>query len=76
MEELYYSHPVQVRYWNTEVQKYVGGIAYHEFLIDGRCGKVCLITDIIDAAAKTGKSADDTIIELDWVSISAEILVH
>ena len=74
MEELYYSHPVQVKYWDAEVQKYVGGIAYQDFLIDGPSGKACLLTDIIDTAAKDGKSVDEAIIELDWITINVAIL--
>ena len=74
MEELYYSHPVQVRYWNSFYQKYLGAIAYHDFLICGHCGEINLITDIIDAAANDGKNQDDAIIELDWLNISGNIL--
>lgn len=74
MEELYYSHPVQVRYWNTYYKRYMGAIVYHEFLIDGRCGKASLITDILQSAAEYGKDSDKAIIELDWIAIDAEIL--
>ena len=74
MEELYYSHPVQVRYWDAECHKYFGGIAYHEFLIDGCLGTVNLIAVILEAAAEDGKDADHAIIELDWLTLNKAIL--
>ncbi len=76
MEELYYSHPVQVRYWNTYYKRYMGAIAYHEFLIDGRCGEARLLSDIIKVAVECGKTADDAVIELDWVAIDTAILCN
>ena len=74
MEELYYSHPVQVRYWDAECHKYFGGIAYRDFLIDGHRGAVNLIAVILEAAADDGKDADQAIIELDWLNINQAIL--
>lgn len=74
MDELYYSHPVQVRYWDAECHKYYGGIAYHEFLIDGFSGAANLISVILEAAADDGKDADHAIIELGWLNISRAIL--
>ena len=74
MEELYYSHPVQVRYWDAECHKYFGGIAYRDFLIDGCFGTVNLITVILEAAADDGKTADEAIVELDWLSLNKAIL--
>ena len=74
MEELYYAHPVQVKYWDAECHKYFGGIAYRDFLIDGCIGTVNLITVILEAAADDGKDADQAIIELDWLSLNKAIL--
>ena len=74
MEELYYSHPVQVRYWDTQRQQYMGGIAYHEFLICGYDGEAKLITDVIAEAVINGKDQDNAIIELGWLSLNGEIL--
>ena len=74
MEELSYSHPVQVRYWDPIYKQYLGGIAYHEFLISGRSGQAFLITEIIAAAEKVGKDQDNATIELDWLAIDSDIL--
>ena len=72
--ELYYSHPVQVRYWNAEYHNYFGGIAYHQFLIDAISGEAHLIANIISAAANDEISVDDAIIELDWLNLNKAIL--
>ena len=76
MEELYYAHPVQVRYWNNEYHNYFGGIVYQEFLIDATSGEAYLITNIIRTAAIDGVSTDDAIIELDWLNLNKTILGH
>lgn len=76
MEELYYAHPVQVRYWNSERHKYCGAICYHEFLIDATSGEACLIDKVLSTAANNGISADNAIIELDWININKVILGH
>lgn len=73
--ELYYAHPIQVRYWDTGLQKYVSGIGYHDVIICGCCGKACSITEIIDEAAKYCKmDPDKIIIEMEWVDINQTIL--
>lgn len=75
MEELYYNHPVQVRYWDTGLEQYVGGIGYHEYIICGCCGKLCSISKIIEEAAKYSKlDADKAIIEMEWIDVSNEII--
>lgn len=73
--ELYYAHPVQVRYWDPGLCRYIGGIGYHDVIICGCCGKACSIDAIIDEAAKYSKiDADRAIIELSWVDINQRIL--
>lgn len=75
MEELYYNHPVQVRYWDTGLEQYVGGIGYHEYIICGCCGKLCSISEIIEESAKYSKlDADKAIIEMEWIDVSNEII--
>lgn len=58
----------------TKRMEYYGGIAFHEYVVFGDWGGVALINDIIDAAEKEGKTADEAIIELSWVDIEKEIL--
>lgn len=75
MDELYYAHPIQVRYWDTDLQKYVGGIGYHDVIICGCCGKACSIAEIIDEAVKYCKmDPDKAIIEMDWIDINQKII--
>jgi hypothetical protein len=75
MHNVYYTHPVQVKYWDTDLKKYVGGIGYHEVIICGCCGKVCSIAEIIDEAEKYYKmDPDKAIIEMNWIDISQEII--
>lgn len=75
MDELYYAHPIQVRYWDTGLQKYVGGIGYHDVIICGCCGKACSIAEIIAEAAKHCKmDPDKVIVEMDWIDINQEII--
>ena len=74
MEELYYSHPVQVRYWDAHFKHYMGGIAYHDFLILGRNGEIVAISTIVKAAKEEGKDEDYAIVELDWLNLNKAIL--
>ena len=75
MDDLYYAHPIQVRYWDTGLQKYVGGIGYHDVIICGCCGKACSIAEIIDEAAKYCKmDPDKAIIEMEWLDIGQQII--
>ena len=74
MEELYYAHPVQVRYWDCERHVFVGGIGYHGFVIDATTGECKSIIDIGSAAANENKSLDEAIVELDWLSLNRTIL--
>ena len=72
---LYYTAPTQVRYWSVVRGRYVGGIAYHDFIIDGVSGEIMLIEGIISAAqAVDNISFEEAIVELDWRDISDSIL--
>lgn len=73
--ELYYSHPVQVKYYYVPLKKYMGGIVYKDFLISGKTGKVCKIEDYIkQVKSESNLIKDKIIIELSWLDLSAEIL--
>ena len=67
--ELYYSTPIQVKYYDRELQKYCIGIALKDFLITTE-GKTVLIDSIIQFASLDGISFDDAIIELDWEDLT------
>ena len=75
MDELYYFHPVWVKYWDAGLQRYIGGIGYHDIIICGCCGKACSIAEIIDEAAKYSKmDPDKAIVEMEWIDINQGIL--
>ena len=74
-DELYYAHPIQVRYWDTGLRKYIGGIGYHDIIICGCCGKACSIAEIVKEAAEYDQmDADEAIVELAWLDVSGEIV--
>lgn len=73
--ELYYSHPVQVKYYNIQLKKYVGGIVYKDFLISGKTGVVYKTEDYIKQVKRESNlTKDNIIIEVSWTDLSAEIL--
>lgn len=70
---LYYATPCQIRYYEAECGQYLGGIAYHDFVICGRRGVVLTIDRIVEGAVKSGICWDNAIIELEWINLSDEI---
>ena len=70
---LYYLAPCQVRYYDTDKKKFLGGIAYRDFVIDGGTGEVISISDIITRGTENGKHFDDVIIEKSWLDLSSQI---
>ena len=73
--DLYYEHPVQVKYWDAGKEEYIGGIGYHDFIICGCCGKACSIAEIVKEGEEIAHiDEDEAIIELDWLDISCEII--
>lgn len=71
---LYYSTPCQVKYWDIDEDKYVGGICLRDELICGCCGSICKIDAVVAAGVAHGKHWDDVIIELEWKDINESIL--
>lgn len=71
---LYYGSPCQVRYYDADRAKFVGGIAYQDCIICGYDGSVTPIQIIIDNAAVHKVYWDDAIIELGWLDISRAIV--
>ena len=73
-EPLYYGTPCQVRFYKAADGLYRGGIAYHDFIICGRCGSVLKIDELVADAGKAGIHWDDAVIEYgDWVDIEEAI---
>ena len=71
---LYYTHPVQVRYWDLESKNYQGGIVYQDYLICGVDGQVVSLNKFFQSCQECGLDVDDVVIELAWLNLSQEIL--
>lgn len=73
-EDMYYEHPVQLRYWDTEQRSYVGGIGYQDYIISGIDGMVISIRNIVQKArVEDNRDADCAIVELSWIDIELAI---
>ena len=71
---LYYGTPCQVKYWDADNGEYFGGIALHDFIIDGLTGDILITDKVVKRAAADGVHWDDAVIELEWLDISDAIL--
>ena len=71
---LYYTHPVQVRYWDLESKNYKGGIVYQDYLISGVDGQVIPLNELFQNCQECGFEPDDVVIELAWLDLNQEIL--
>ena len=69
MQNLYYPDPMQVKYLYNGI--YLGGIAYHDFIIDGSGAGAIPIETIL---RESGAPEDVTIVEFDWVDLNEMIL--
>ena len=73
-EEMYYAHPTQLRYWDTEQKSYIGGIGYQDYVISGIDGMVIPIRNIVQRARiEDNRDADCAIVELSWIDIELAI---
>ena len=70
---LYYKEPMQVKYFDSVLQKYEGGIAFHNYIIRGLDGCMVWIPNIVNEARQFGLM-DAAVIELKWTNLSKEIL--
>lgn len=69
--KLYYECPMQVKFWEPEVNGYMGGIAYRDEVICGCCGGVFLIANIV---CNTPKGTTPIIAYENWIDIEHEIV--
>lgn len=72
----YYDEPTQVRYYDLEKKRYVGGIGFHNWLVGGNgfhvpideyIAKVCQVKPDMDP--------DSVLIEMEWLDISEAIYI-
>lgn len=69
----WYSTPCQVSWYNYQLKKWEGGIAYFDHIICCDNGDLILIDEVIQQALHDNIDVDDAIIELEWISISEAI---
>lgn len=72
---IYYECPTQVKFYDLATEDYIGGIAFHEYIICGCCGGLLEIADVIDECTKMAPDITNPIIsyENNWVDISEYI---
>ena len=46
----YFDEPTQVKFYDYDNDRYLGGIAYHDEIICGECGGIVEISDLFDDA--------------------------
>lgn len=66
---LYYTTPIKVRYFDTDLGSYQIGIGYKDELIKSN-GEVYLIEYVVKEAMRTGLHFDEAIEECTWVSLN------
>lgn len=71
---LYYDEPTQVKFFDfdSEGPYWIGGIAFHDVIICGYCGRTVEISELYDMAEEAGLD-EDPIEVLDWTDIQNEI---
>ena len=74
MDELYYAHPIQVRYWDTGEQKYIGGIGYPCTSINNTAFKNHSFSDIITVYT-TSAYADTALTNIRNGATNATIII-
>lgn len=71
MPKMFYEKPTQVKFWDNDMEEWIGGIAFNDVIICGCCGALFEIKEILSEAPDT---VAVPIIDLPWVAIDEEIL--
>ena len=74
MKKLFYDRPMQVVFADLCNEKaWIGGIAYRDEIICGKCGRVINLEELYDDAAELG--IENPVVKWeDWVSFSDLIM--
>lgn len=67
MNDFYFQIPTQVKFWDVDGDHYVGGIAYHDYIICGCCGGLIPIQEVFEF---TPEEVTPIIAMDDWTDIS------
>lgn len=65
----YFDRPTQLKFWDADVDHYVGGIGYKNDIICGCCGDIIDPEEII----RSTPMGIDPIVVLDWIDIGYAI---
>lgn len=63
---MFFERPTQVKFWDADNEKWVGGIGYRDEVICGCCGGIFEVNELLE-------DNHDGIIRLPWVDINEEI---
>lgn len=74
MYNIWYTHPIQVKYFNPDETLFRSGIVYHSDLICCHCGQHYNVNDILAKAEVFNISEDEAVIELSWKNLDNAIL--
>ena len=69
----YYEKPTQVKFYDIDEDRWVGGIAYEDYILCGCCGGKIEIFDLLMEAEATDMKSDMIIQELVWIDIEETI---
>lgn len=69
----YYEVPTQVKFYDIDEDRWIGGIAYEKIIICGCCGGYIEIFDLLEEAKEAGIKPNMIIQELPWIDIDEAI---
>ena len=69
----YFEEPTQVAFYNPVDERWLGGIAYQDFIICGECGHVVPVSEILEIK-EVPDDHKTPLVPLKWYTISEEIL--
>ena len=72
MKYNYFEVPTQVKFWDVDGDHYVGGIAYRNDVICGRCAGIVDISEIYEVAPDTLDN-DPIVVVKGWKGLSDKI---
>ena len=64
-----YYTPTQVKFYDADSGRYIGGIAYDDYIICGCCGGIFEIAEVLGCAPE----GTEPIIDLEWTDIAHTI---
>ena len=63
---MFFERPTQVKFWDADNERWVGGIGYRGEVICGCCGGIFEVSDLLE-------NNPNGIVRLPWIDINEEI---